>query len=263
MNTSRLTLRRLAAVVPLVLFTSLSHADINDGLMAWWKLDGNALDSSANGNNGTIHGNVTPTRDHNGQEGMALKFWQGGDEVSYISVPDSETLHSLSQRTISIWFRYDAGDKHYAIEPMFYQGDSPEDGCFALRELGTWFYPTDSTVQTISSGDGGCQTGLASLAPHDNRWHQVTTVIDLAVDHTMVMYIDGKHVQTLHDRYSSFNRTTTGVLLAWSSEQPAKYKPFHGALDEVRYYGRALTKEEVRELYKATQAISGAPTLLP
>jgi len=244
---------RFAAVVPLIFSAALAHADLDDGLMAWWKLDGNALDSSGNGNDGVIHGQVTPTRDHAGREGMALKFTQGGSEVSYISVPDSDTLHAPGQRTISLWFRDDGGDKHYAIEPMFYQGNSEEDGCFIPRELGVWFYPVPRhAVQTISSGDGSCQTGLNVYVPQ-KHWHQLTTVIDRQVAHTIAMYIDGQLKKTISDTYSSFNRTTTGVLLAWSSEHPAKYKPFRGALDEVRYYGRALSAEEVLELYQATQ----------
>jgi len=251
-----MALRALVAAL-LGTFVALARAGIDDGLMAYWKFDGNALDSSANGNDGVIHGNVTSTRDHTGREGMALRFRQGGGEVGYISVPDSDTLHPSNQRTISLWFRDDAEDRHYAIEPMFYQGNSEEDGCFAPRELGAWFYPTEPSVQTIASGDGGCQRVLGALVPNDHRWHQMTTVIDRALSHTMAMYIDGKLAKTVPDSYSSFNRTTTGVLLAWSSEKPAKYEPFRGSLDEVRYYGRALDKQEVLELYESTQNISG------
>ncbi len=237
----------------LLLFAPLCNAGLDDGLMGYWKLDGNGLDSSGNGNHGTFHGGATPTTDHAGKAGMAYQF----DGVNgYMSVPDSPTLHSLNQRTLSMWFRFDGGN--VLNMPMMHQGshDQMPDGCEATRELGVQFYPRDHAVQTISAGDGKCQRVVAGVAPKDPAWHQFTTVIDRLVAHRIQVYIDGELAATIADPYSSFNTSSEELRIAWTVEE-SRYQPFHGALDEVRLYNRALSKAEVRELYESTLPISG------
>jgi Concanavalin A-like lectin/glucanases superfamily len=245
--------RRALVAAALVCFVPLCSAGLDDGLMAYWKFDGNALDSSGNGNHGIIRGGATPTADHNGNEGMAYQF----DGINgYIGVPDSPTLHSLNQRTISMWFRFDGAN--VLNMPMLHQGSHTQrpDGCEATRELSVQFYPSNHAVQTISAGDGGCQRLLAGLAPMDRGWHQMTTVIDRLVLHKMQTYIDGELAASIPDDYRSFNRSSEELRLAWTVEE-SRYRPFHGALDEVRIYERALSKAEVRELFLATLPVSG------
>ena len=244
---------RSLAVAALSAWASVCSAGIDDGLMAHWALDGNALDSSPNANHGIVHGGVTPTRDRNGREGMALAF-DGVD--GYVSVPDSSTLHSASQRTLSLWFRFDGGhvggDGNVAL---FYQGAQARQACESQRELSTWLYPGPYSVQSISAGDGDCQFIEDTLVSKDGGWHLVTTVIDRSVRHSMTIYVDGEPAVTKHDPYRSFNTSSEEVRLAWTQEPP--YTPFHGALDDVRLYDRALSRTEVRQLYVSSLDISG------
>jgi hypothetical protein len=247
---------RLLALAALASFASHADAGIDDGLMAYWKFDGNALDSGPNGNNGVIHGGVTPTADHNGRAGMALQF-DGVD--GYVSVPDSPTLHSLNQRTVSMW--YLAGASTELNLPMLVQGNHAQrpDGCEHTRELQVFFYPdpNSSGVQTISAGDGRCQNGLSGPVAQDRRWHQATTVIDRLTLHAIQMYLDGVLVNTVPDSYSTFNTSSEELRIAWTVEgNGSRYKPFHGALDEIRLYDRALSAKEVRELYESSFDIS-------
>lgn len=247
---------RSLAVAAMSAFAAVCHAGIDDGLMAHWALDGDALDSSPNANHGVVHGGVTPTRDRNGREGMALAF-DGID--GYVSVPDSSSLHSASQRTLSLWFRFDGGhvggDGNVAL---FYQGAQARQSCESQRELSTWLYPGPYTVQSISAGDGSCQLVEEARVTKDGGWHLVTTVIDRSVRHAMTIYVDGEPAMTNHDPYDSFNTSSEEVRLAWTQEAP--YTPFHGALDDVRLYDRALSRAEVRQLYVASLDISGTAT---
>ncbi len=244
------------AVAALSSWAPTCNAGIDDGLMAHWTLDGHALDSSPNGNHGTVHGGVAPTRDRNGREGMALAF-DGVD--GYISIPDSPTLHSPSQRTVSLWFRFDGGhvggDGNVAL---FYQGAQARQGCETQRELSVWLYPKPYYVQSISAGDGGCQFLEGTQVAKDGGWHQVTTVIDRSVGHAMTIYVDGEPTVSNPDPYGSFNTSAEELRLGWTQEAP--YRPFHGALDDVRLYDRALSDAEVKQLYDASREISGTAT---
>jgi hypothetical protein len=48
-------------------------SELERGLVGWWKFDGDATDSSGNGNNGTVNG-VTLTNDRHGQANGAYSF---------------------------------------------------------------------------------------------------------------------------------------------------------------------------------------------
>jgi hypothetical protein len=64
------------------------------GLIGHWPLDGNALDTSGHGNDGTIVG-ATPTT---GIEGGAYEF----DGTAHIDLPNF--VFPTSTYTVSIWF---------------------------------------------------------------------------------------------------------------------------------------------------------------
>lgn len=63
-----------------------------DGLVAHYKFDGNANDSSGNGNNGVVHG-ATLTTDRFGNANSAYKF-DGEDD--WIQVPNSTSLQDVT-----------------------------------------------------------------------------------------------------------------------------------------------------------------------
>ena len=75
------------------------------GLVAWYPFNGNANDSSGNGNNGTVSG-ATLTTDRFGNPGKAYSF---NGTNAYISVPNSSSLSIVGDITISAWI-YDYGD---------------------------------------------------------------------------------------------------------------------------------------------------------
>ena len=74
------------------------YAGINDGLVAYYPLDGNANDASGNGYNGTIYGN--PPQFITGKIGSAMKF-DGVDD--YVSLP---ALPGSPEATITGWMQW-------------------------------------------------------------------------------------------------------------------------------------------------------------
>ena len=78
-------------------------AGINDGLVAHYEFEGNADDSSGNGNNGTVNG---LTSFENGVIGNSVKFngeYSDNIEVSYST---SNNLNSIeNELTISYWIK--------------------------------------------------------------------------------------------------------------------------------------------------------------
>ena len=72
------------------------------GLVGYWQLNGNANDSSGQGNNGTIVG-ATATTDRFGTANMAMSF---NGSNNYIAVASPSGLPTgTSPRTLALWFK--------------------------------------------------------------------------------------------------------------------------------------------------------------
>ena len=76
----------MACVVFVGLLSSVSMADLTEGLVGYWPLDGDATDMSGNGLDGTINGNVTMTEDRNGNADSAMLF--PGEQNSHVAIED-------------------------------------------------------------------------------------------------------------------------------------------------------------------------------
>src|SRR3989344_1222156 len=83
-------------------FAHSARADITTGLVGWWKLDGNATDSSGNGSNGTLVGGPTFT---NGQIDQAVNL---NGTSQYVNVGAPSTLNNLPALSISAWIKPDS-----------------------------------------------------------------------------------------------------------------------------------------------------------
>jgi hypothetical protein len=77
-------------------FCETGQSQVTNGLIHWWKADGDATDS-VGGNNGTLVGDIAFT---NGLFGQAF-LCTGG----YVSIPDSPSLSfdPLAPVTFSVW----------------------------------------------------------------------------------------------------------------------------------------------------------------
>jgi hypothetical protein len=71
------------------------------GLVGWWKMDGNAKDSSSGNNHGTVVGG-TLTTDRKGQANSAYSF---NGTTDRISVSSSAVLNPTGAVTVEFWVR--------------------------------------------------------------------------------------------------------------------------------------------------------------
>ena len=72
------------------------------GLVAHWKLDGNAGDYSGGGNNGTIVG-ATATADRFGIANAALSF--NGTSSDYVDTSFDYSIQYNGKSTFTLWFK--------------------------------------------------------------------------------------------------------------------------------------------------------------
>ena len=110
--------------------TLFSVSIYSQGLVAYYPFNGNANDSSGNGNDGTING-VTFASNN------TLTFAQF-TPTSYINVPDNSTFDfsSTSGVTIATWVRQEQSTSGYILIKMGVSGSSDDEYSLSLNETG-------------------------------------------------------------------------------------------------------------------------------
>ncbi|MCK4550630.1 MAG: LamG domain-containing protein, partial [Candidatus Aenigmarchaeota archaeon] len=203
-------------------------------LVAEWHFDecsGNILhDSSGNGNDGTIHGDATWTE---GIIGNALSFDGVGD---YVTIPiNSSSLLNINgtQITQSAWI--------YALSSVTHGTIATRNGAYYFQrddngKLASYLYGT--TPETYMYSD--------STIPL-NHWSFVAYTYNGS---ELRFYIDGKTsgiIQLTGNITPLFNKEP--FRIGWDNFKTERY--FHGKIDEVRIYNRALSDEEIKAHYDA------------
>ena len=217
----------IAAVLALATNTP-AQSFITNGLVAYYPFNGNANDASGNGNNGTVVG-ARLTTDRFGTPNSAYNF--SGSGSTYITAPDSPSLDVTSAITIAVWIK-SAGGGTYG--PRIVSKGPP---CYEMNVLGTG-------SDTMANFD--IQT-LQQISTHlyldQVNWIQLVGTYDGQV---MSHYTNG----TL-----AVQANVTGPIavnnepLAIGENFDDNSDYFNGDIDDVRIYNRALSGDEVSQLY--------------
>jgi len=207
-------------------------------LVAWWMFDDGsgttALDSSGNGNNGTLTGDPQWVA---GQLGGALDFSGTNSRVTAPHIPlDNRSF------TIAMWVNLGQNtSEHIALS----QGPGSTNEGLHLR-LGGAGNPAAGGINFGFYGNdlvtGG---GLLEL----NTWYHLGFVYDID-DQQQRIYLDGELVG---ERASTpFLGTTQDTLIgSWNSDQW-----FEGIIDDVQIYDHVLTENEI---LAAMRGLEGYP----
>ncbi len=240
-------IRSLVVIAFVLLFsTSAESQDIETGILAHYKLDNNALDSGVNQYHGLLSNpEPLPIADRFGNLDSAYLY--GGSE--YILTTLFPQAPSSESRSFSFWIKADGSsigkqvinlEKRLAQEfgfriPTVSQGGGNGEISFILRD--------DSWTTTIVT---------SSTIVANDEWHHVVGVRDVQSDQ-LLLYIDGQldnNVEDLSVTNTNVNDTRALAIGANNHSFYGLRDPFIGALDEVRYYDRALTALDVTALYQ-------------
>ncbi len=226
--------------------TLTTDAEINTGeagLVAWYPFEGNANDATPYANHGVIGGNPVfeSATDHANGGNQDLKF--DGDRDSVL-VPNAVQLIS-DYTTVGFWIRIDSLNPLDAEAYILDFGHWSQRWKISLPKHTKIVWTTNGTstqfptgyIHDMDSGDGN------ELVP--GFWWYVTMVHDGTND---IIYVNGEAVNTL-PAPTELNSTNRPLGMASNPIDGGQY--FHGALDEVKIYNKALTAEEILHLYQA------------
>ena len=203
-----------------------------NGLLAYYALNGNANDSSGNANHGTLAGGAntpTSTTDRYGNVNSAYSF-DGGD---HISLPNM--LPNFENGTFAAWIKINtpnAGSPGTIIS-------KPRGSGLSGLNLRVHQDPDNAQLE-LHNGAASSSTGTANL--EDGKWHHLVGTVDGSRTR---IYVDGVLVD--NDAFVAAGSSSTQPLAIGRDSGPGG-RTFNGLIDEVRIYNRALSNVEVATL---------------
>jgi beta-lactamase regulating signal transducer with metallopeptidase domain/uncharacterized protein YihD (DUF1040 family) len=207
--------------------------------IGYWNFDGNAKDSIGN-NHGTVYG-ATLTE---GISGQAYYFEGDGD---CISIPDSAKFDfGGGDFTISTWFRTNVNKAPFPFIVNFRQNDNnPHIELYASRDVGSHSLPG---FTRLTYRDAGI---------NDDKWHHMVIALKNRAKDGYKLYLDGFKVSesTYVGRLEDWDTITIGAQRKGGNDRYA----FKGFIDEVAIYSRALSGDEIKDLYDAMQTQCNEP----
>ncbi len=207
-----------------------------DGLVGWWPFNGNANDESGNGNDGVVNGAQIVT-DHMGVPNSAFQFGNG----SSISVAMSSLLFELPQRSFVCWFNADGGQSGGRIyETTFMNAGVAIVG----NSLDTWYGYSQHCCNIVGVDSGEL-----------NQWHHLVSTANDETGFTQ-LFLDGVLISTSNG-YPAGGGCLSNTSWQWEGQAiqfglGASGESFNGLIDDIAIYNRALTEQEIQNLYTGT-----------
>jgi hypothetical protein len=231
----------LSSVKSLKLKADVDPDSLQIGLIAYYPFNGNAVDSSGNGNDGTIHGAVL-VKNRFGTANSAYCFCG----TSNIVVNDNEKLRlNNTDFTFNAWANLDKYGTSYGSLILSKRIVGNNNGY-------AWGISGDLGVPMFVStyGPGGTSiNAVGSTVVPLHSWHMLSAVYNLS-SQQLTFYVDGV-----------LDNVTNGILtnnpnidepMYIGRDTPISGSPgyeFNGALDDIRIYGRALSQAAIQQLY--------------
>jgi chitinase len=238
------------ALHPVVALAQAPLDGPGSGLVGWWKFDEGSgttvIDSSGNGNTGTIIGNPQWTT---GISGGGLRF---NDPSDFIRIPNNSSLNA-GVMTIAMWANVD----NNLIKFASFWGWGRNRCADNYR---AWWVGTTGEVHASyqNAADGINRSpvlsgaGLITLGKWD---HYVFVYEGTSSSVSLTLYKNG--VSTGFVYTNTDGLAACGQLTAIGSQEdlpnPGAVRTFPGIMDDFRVYNRALSASDVSNLYSQTK----------
>ena len=227
----------LLLVCSIALVTPLAYAQCfpkPSGLIGWWQGEGNALDSAGT-NNGTFRfgSAVSGT----GEVGQGFIFnGQGAD----IIVPNNpQWAFGTNDFSIELWANTTTLGENQAT--LAY-----DSGGGNLNKWILWLNSNNLQLHINSPGGGATYVTSTTFSRTTNQWYH------LAITRRGTVFTFYKNGAVVSTTTSSVSIPAASVPMTFGSAEGSFF--FHGQLDEISIYNRAITNSEVASIYAAGSA---------
>jgi hypothetical protein len=237
------------SIIAVMIFMSAitASADLTDGLVAYYQFNGNANDESGNGNDGTVYG-ATLAQDRFGNFDSAFSFNGISD---YINI--GKNVKPPFPVSVSLWVN---------------TNDLDANGCGVAGVVRNDQYDDDSYRYglTVRIDDGYLISHYfeGSSAPW-NRIGYISNDAIISIDnwyHLVVIFNAHKNIRLFVNGVEQpghyddgtgsgmlYSDSGNGAIGMFRCNRPVRTCYFNGIVDDIRFYNRALSEQEIRMLY--------------
>ena len=206
------------------------------GLVGYWQLNGNAVDSSGQGNNGVNTG-ATAATDRFGTAGKAMYFDGGNNYININNGPNMGT----SDFTICVWAQL--GDSTYQWQRLF-----GKKAAAAANAGYSIYYGGDTRKFMWSTANGTAANEYWTINTFPgNDWYHIVMVRNNADEKKGYFYINA--VRQEISAVPQILNTDTASLASIGALPSGGGLRFKGSIDEVKVFNRALTAAEILAMY--------------
>jgi len=225
--------RKLICSITLVFVLSMVLAGIataaDPSLVAWYRFDGDADDSSGNNLHGTEMGDPTYEA---GVFGQALSLDGDGDYIDCGLDPKFDITDFI---TFTYWIKVNAFDKQW--NTVLSRGD---DSWRSSRA------DLNNFMEAAVGGTSGNYTyGVTPV--DDGEWHHVGWVYDGTMNY---LYVDGE-VDATEENSGQITVSSYPLYIGDNSQATGRF--WNGLIDDVMIYNRALSQEEVQAVMLSSE----------
>ncbi len=216
-----------------------NYVPIN-GLVGWWLLDGNTNDESGNGNNGSLSNGASYTTDRNGNANSAVIF------PGLLNLPVALEFTN-SEWTFSFWVRKDANLGHNPIQISEMNGS--QAASFGFTSLNGNLNLNNEPRIYASAGGTNCGAhGAASdCTASTGEWIHITYTYSSDL---ISIYKNGVLCSNFSSTSGNWPCINSNMALWIGGDvYGGVVEYFTGAIDDIGIWNRALTPQEVGNLY--------------
>ena len=211
-----------------------TNPDLERGLVGHWTFDGSLnstiTDRSGNANHGYLSGVSTSSAVRPGKIGQALDFDGSDDFVDVGTAAILDITPGTDPATLSVWVK--AGDQTHNFSVV------AGDWNGLTQEFGIWISDTIEIGGFVGGDINSFDTGV-NLS---GEWQHIVIRTDAT---TAEIFVDA--VQKAQDlSLGTEHDTTQGFIIGYNKIED---RYFDGIIDDVRFYDRALSSDEISRLY--------------
>lgn len=202
---------------------------LKQDLLAYYPFNGNAKDSSGNGYDGVPNGLVQSTTDRNGKSNGAFYF-NNGEVLANIN-------NSIFNKdfTVSLWVQLEEFTSQYA--KLIWGND-----CFVME------FVRDASPRVLSFylyTPGYGTSAFSTAVINFTSWTNITVT---NTNGFSSLYINGTYLNKSQTARPPAGTGNTNFIKFGNATLNVHH--FKGKMDDIRFYRRALTDEEVKYLYQ-------------
>ncbi|MDB4419292.1 hypothetical protein N9291_01670 [bacterium] len=240
---------KAVAVAGFALFSASAQAELTNGLLNYWPMDGDGNDIAS------AYPNTASATDDHGTSGSnggagAISYSAGnfGDALTlagdaHLVVPDAgdpgenanDTDRTGSDLTISTWVKVTAFTVGW-------------QGILSHGEQ------TDYRIARLQSGNnvayaGGVGDLRGGISINDGEWHHLVAVTTHGVG--TQLYVDGVLDKEVSNAATGITQSDNPKDVLWIGGNPDNGREFNGQIDDVAMWDRPLTPAEITEIFNA------------